>query len=96
MRVDHTTYDAPNRRKMFLLRKGEANLPKQSLVMVSQLVTVDKRELVEKMRVASPPPANSTDSAWHSDVDRHRRDIIMYEYDRNTYLIDIIGNNIFM
>ncbi|GAK61477.1 transcriptional modulator of MazE/toxin, MazF [Candidatus Vecturithrix granuli] len=32
-----------------LLRKGEANLSKQSLVVVSQILTVDKRELVEKI-----------------------------------------------
>jgi mRNA interferase MazF len=32
-----------------LLRKGEANLPKQSLVMVSQVLTVDKRELIERI-----------------------------------------------
>jgi mRNA interferase MazF len=30
-----------------LLEKGEANLPKQSVVNVSQLFTVDKRQLVE-------------------------------------------------
>ena len=32
-----------------LLRKGEANLPKQSMVIVSQIFTVDKRYLVEKI-----------------------------------------------
>jgi mRNA interferase MazF len=32
-----------------LLRKGEANLPKQSMVIVSQIFTVDKRDLVEKI-----------------------------------------------
>jgi mRNA interferase MazF len=32
-----------------LLKKGEANLPKQSLVNVSQVFTVDKRELKEKI-----------------------------------------------
>ena len=32
-----------------LLKKGEANLPRQSLVNVSQLFTVDKRDLVEKI-----------------------------------------------
>ena len=32
-----------------LLRKGEANLPKQSMVVVSQIFTVDKRDLVEKI-----------------------------------------------
>jgi mRNA interferase MazF len=37
-----------------LLKKGEANLPKQSLVNVSQVLTVDKRELKE--RIGSLPP----------------------------------------
>ena len=37
-----------------LLRKGEANLPKPSVVNVSQLFTVDKRELVEKIGALSP------------------------------------------
>ena len=32
-----------------LLRKGEANLPRQSVVNVSQMYTVDKRELKEKI-----------------------------------------------
>ena len=32
-----------------LLKKGEANLPKQSVVNVSQILTLDKRELVEKI-----------------------------------------------
>ncbi|PID57815.1 PemK family transcriptional regulator [candidate division KSB3 bacterium] len=32
-----------------LLRKGEANLPKQSLVNVSQVFTVDRRELTERI-----------------------------------------------
>jgi mRNA interferase MazF len=32
-----------------LLEKGEANLPRQSVVNVSQIHTVDKRDLVEKM-----------------------------------------------
>jgi mRNA interferase MazF len=32
-----------------LLKKGEANLPKQSVVDVSQLFTVDKRDLEEKI-----------------------------------------------
>jgi mRNA interferase MazF len=31
-----------------LLEQGEANLPKQSVVSVSQVFTVDKRDLVEK------------------------------------------------
>jgi mRNA interferase MazF len=32
-----------------LLEKGEGNLPKQSVVNVSQIYTVDKRDLVEKI-----------------------------------------------
>ncbi len=32
-----------------LLRKGEANLPRQSVVNVSQMYTVDRRELEEKI-----------------------------------------------
>jgi mRNA interferase MazF len=32
-----------------LLEKGEANLPQQRVVNVSQIYTVDKRDLVEKM-----------------------------------------------
>ncbi len=31
-----------------LLKKGEANLPKQSVVNISQIFTIDKRDLVEK------------------------------------------------
>jgi mRNA interferase MazF len=37
-----------------LLKKGEANLPKPSVVNVSQIFTVDKSELVEKMGTLSP------------------------------------------
>lgn len=32
-----------------LLRKGEGNLPKDSVVNISQIVTVDKTDLVEKI-----------------------------------------------
>jgi len=32
-----------------LLKKGEANLPKQSVVNISQIFTVDKRDLTEKI-----------------------------------------------
>lgn len=32
-----------------LLRKGEGNLPKESVVNISQIVTVDKTDLVEKI-----------------------------------------------
>ena len=36
-----------------LLEKGEANLPKQSVVNVSQIFTVDKRDLVDKIGTLS-------------------------------------------
>lgn len=36
------------------LKKGEANLPKPSVVNVSQVYTVDKSELVEKIGSLSP------------------------------------------
>ena len=32
-----------------LLKKGEANLPKQSVVNISQIFTADKRDLTEKI-----------------------------------------------
>lgn len=37
-----------------LLEPGEANLPKQSVVNVSQLYTVDKEDLIEKIGILSP------------------------------------------
>lgn len=37
-----------------LLSKGEANLIKQSVVNVSQVVTVDKADLIEKIGTLSP------------------------------------------
>src|SRR3989338_5599920 len=37
-----------------LLSKGEANLKKQSVVNVSQIVTVDKTDLVEKIGTLAP------------------------------------------
>jgi mRNA interferase MazF len=36
-----------------LLEKGEANLPKQSVVNISQIFTVDKRDLVERIGTLS-------------------------------------------
>ena len=36
-----------------LLNEGEANLPKQSVVNISQLFTVDKRDLAEKIGTLS-------------------------------------------
>ena len=40
-----------------LLEKGEANLPKPSVVNVSQIFTVDKTDLVEKIGSLSPQRA---------------------------------------
>jgi len=37
-----------------LLEEGEANLPKRSVVNVSQIFTVDKADLVEKIGTLSP------------------------------------------
>jgi mRNA interferase MazF len=37
-----------------LLEQGEANLPKQSVVNVSQIFTIDKRDLEEKIGALSP------------------------------------------
>jgi mRNA interferase MazF len=37
-----------------LLKKGEANLPKQSVVNVSRLFSADKRDLFEKIGTLSP------------------------------------------
>ncbi len=36
-----------------LLKEGEANLPKQSVVNISQIFTVDKKDLVEKIGTLS-------------------------------------------
>ena len=38
-----------------LLTKGEANLRKDSVVNISQIVTVDKTDLVERIGTLSPP-----------------------------------------
>jgi mRNA interferase MazF len=43
--------DAPGN---VLLDNGEGNLPKQSVVNVSQIYTVDKEELIEKIGTLSP------------------------------------------
>ena len=37
-----------------LLEKGEAGLPERSVVNVSQIFTVDKRELIERIGAVSP------------------------------------------
>lgn len=38
-----------------LLSKGEANLKKDSVVNISQVVTMDKADLIEKIGTLSPP-----------------------------------------
>ena len=42
-----------------LLKKGEANLPKDSAVNISQIITVNKTDLVEKIGSLSPGRLNS-------------------------------------
>lgn len=37
-----------------LLKKGEANLPKKSVVNISQVYTVNKSDLIEKIGMVSP------------------------------------------
>lgn len=37
-----------------LLKKGEANLPKDTVVNISQIITVDKSDLIEKIGSLSP------------------------------------------
>jgi mRNA interferase MazF len=41
-----------------LLRKGEGNLPKDSVVNITQIVTIDKSDLVEKIGSLSPRRIN--------------------------------------
>ena len=41
-----------------LLRKGEGNLPKDSVVNITQIVTADKSDLVEKIGSLSPKRIN--------------------------------------
>ena len=48
-----------------LLEQGEANLPKRSVVNISQLYTVDKRALTEKIGSLSWPNLNKVvESLW--------------------------------
>jgi mRNA interferase MazF len=42
-----------------LLKKGEANLPKDSVVNISQIITVNKTDLLEKIGSLSPGRLNS-------------------------------------
>ena len=53
-----------------LLKKGEANLPKASVVNVSQLLTVDKAELVEYTGKLSSTSAGAVRDGLHLLFDR--------------------------
>lgn len=53
-----------------LLRKGEANLPKASVVNVSQILTVDKSELVESMGNLSVASADAVREGLHMLFDQ--------------------------
>ena len=53
-----------------LLKKGEANLPKASVVNVSQLLTVDKAELVECTGKLSGTSAEAVRDGLHLLFDR--------------------------
>jgi mRNA interferase MazF len=53
-----------------LLKKGEANLPKPSVVNVSQILTVDKSELVEQVGKLSAGAAEAVRDGLHLLFDR--------------------------
>jgi len=53
-----------------LLKKGEANLPKASVVNVSQILTVDKAELAECTGRLSPAAAGAVRDGLHLLFDR--------------------------
>ncbi len=53
-----------------LLKKGEANLPKPSVVNVSQILTVDKGELVDCIGKLSPAAGESVRDGLHLLFDR--------------------------
>ena len=53
-----------------LLRKGEANLPKASVVNVSQILTVDKAELTECAGTLSATAAAAVRDGLHMLFDR--------------------------
>ena len=59
--------DAPGN---VLLKKGEANLPKASVVNISQVLTVDKAELVEYVGKISGPAAAAVREGLHLLFDR--------------------------
>jgi mRNA interferase MazF len=53
-----------------LLKKGEANLPKPSVVNVSQIVTVDRSELVEHVGTLGAAAAQSVRDGLYLLFDR--------------------------
>jgi mRNA interferase MazF len=53
-----------------LLKKGEANLPKASVVNVSQILTVDKAELGESIGSLSDAAAHAVRDGLHMIFDR--------------------------
>ena len=59
--------DAPGN---VLLKKGEANLPKASVVNVSQILTVDKAELVEYIGKLSGAAAQAVRDGLHLLLDQ--------------------------
>jgi mRNA interferase MazF len=52
------------------LKKGEANLPKESVVNVSQILTVDKADLVESTGKLSGAAAGAVRDGLHMLFDR--------------------------
>lgn len=59
--------DAPGN---VLLKKGEANLPKASVVNIAQVLTADKTELVEYVGKISGPAAAAVREGLHLLFDR--------------------------
>ena len=53
-----------------LLKKGEANLPKASVVNISQILTVDKTELAEYVGKLSSTAASAVSDGLHLLFDR--------------------------
>jgi len=53
-----------------LLKKGEANIPKASVVNVSQVLTVDKTELGESIETLSDAAAHTVRDGLHMIFDR--------------------------
>jgi mRNA interferase MazF len=53
-----------------LLKKGEANLPKASVVNVSQILTVDKAELTECLGTLTGTAATAVRDGLHMLFDR--------------------------